>query len=248
MSKIKTAIFVEGRAETIFVRNFLEKILDCQVSIICYEILTSGNFGEYSPSTRKIDDTKFEFTIYEVGNDAKVPKNINEREKFLIKNDFRLILGLRDIFSKEYHKMNTKVTDNNRISEFMRIQNDSISKSLKDVINVNILFAIMEIEAWFIGLIFCFHKLHPDLSLENIEKITNMDFDLIDPETNFYKPSKNLTTILNIANINYSKNTKVFESIVSLFGKEELEQLYTLQKCDSYNKFYDTIIDFYLRN
>ena len=100
----KTAIFVEGQTELIFVRDLLMKAYDYQnLYINCFELGSDGSFKDKnSPFGHKSAD--FYFQIVLVGNDNSVLSAMLRREKWLEQQGFGRIIGLRDMYSADYLK------------------------------------------------------------------------------------------------------------------------------------------------
>ena len=103
---IKTAIFVEGQSELIFTRELLLKYFEYQnIHIECYTLFNDHNLN---PTEYKYDNKNaaFYFQILNIGNDQKVISSILKREKYLFSKEhgFHKIVGLRDMYSKEYRE------------------------------------------------------------------------------------------------------------------------------------------------
>jgi hypothetical protein len=73
----KIAIFVEGQAELIFVREYLLKRFDYQISLLCQKLLYNERFDNVDYSIENPDAT-FHFTVIDVGGDTSVLKNIQD--------------------------------------------------------------------------------------------------------------------------------------------------------------------------
>jgi len=102
---VKTAVFVEGQTELIFVREFLLRYFDYQdIRLECFSLITEGNMS-HAPYDFPFQDAKFYFQIINVGNDRAVLSNLLKREKHIWESGFQRIIGLRDMYSEEYRKL-----------------------------------------------------------------------------------------------------------------------------------------------
>ena len=101
----KLAVFVEGQTELVFVREFLVKWFDYdgkKIGFNCYN-LWNNNLVDTS---YQYGDEKSEnyYLIVNVGNDTSVLGKLRARMPFLVKNNYDIIIGLRDMFSDLYIK------------------------------------------------------------------------------------------------------------------------------------------------
>jgi len=114
---IKTAIFVEGQTELIFVREMLLKMFGYQnISLECYTLFTDSNFNstEYPfPNP----EAEYYFQIINVGNDASVLTRMLRRQRQLFKSGFSKIIGLRDMYSREYRKLSKGAEINQELNQ-----------------------------------------------------------------------------------------------------------------------------------
>ena len=187
----KIAVFVEGQSELIFIRNYLYKMIDnSRLSFECVKL--------YEERMQKVKHSKFSspnadyyFLIVDVGNDSRVTSAIKERANNLIRNGYSKVLGIRDMYCQEYDQRSP-----NKINE--DISKQFIDASLKIINNMGnsqdiiIIFSIMELEAWFLGMYNIFEKIDARLSIDFIENKLNYNLKDIDPQNIFYRPSKEL--------------------------------------------------------
>jgi len=156
---VKTAIFVEGQTELIFVKEMLLKLFEYHnIDIDFYVLQKGGNWGstEY-PITNPT--ATYHFTVINAGGDGAVLSRILERESFIWSGGFGRIIGLRDMYSQEYRER-TKgrgidETTNQTLIKFYRNRIDTKAQ-YPDKIFFS--FAIMEIEAWLLGIPAIFEK------------------------------------------------------------------------------------------
>lgn len=241
---IKTAIFVEGQTELIFVRELLLRIFEHQnIHLECYTLFSKGKFHptEY-PFTPEVE-VKYYFQIINVGSDAMVLSSILRREALLWNSGFQKIIGLRDMYSETYRK----IVKNRKISEeinqkFKEGTQETIDKNAQYPDRIIHIFAIMEVEAWFLGLYTAFEGLDEKLTSEYIQEKLNFNLAEINPETSFFHPAKQVGEIYNLAGKKYDKKKGDVSAIVSYITKDDYNLLYLDEnKCASYSAFYDSI-------
>lgn len=230
---IKTAIFVEGQTELIFVREMLLKMFSYQnVSLECYTLFTDSNFNttEYAyPNT----EANYYFQIINVGNDTSVITRMIHRQQRLLNSGFSKIIGLRDMYSRDYRRysIGSKI-DPELNKKFISAHRKQITED-----NVCFVFAIMEIEAWILGFRCIYETLGEDFTRDYIKN--QLGFDLItdDPETEFYHPAEQLAALLNLASKKYAKRKSDVNSLVSSINKADYIELLASKKCDSFREF-----------
>lgn len=231
MNVRKVALFVEGQAEQVFVRDFLIKWYDwdgSKVGLTCYK-LHAGN--EYdAPYPYGTADSENYFQIFNVGNDNSVLSVMLDRADWLHKAGYTLVVGLRDMFSKVYHqktcqKNNERVIDPELNERFIQSAKDTIEASFKPL-EIQMHFAIMEVEAWLLGM----------------PKFMELLQDINDPETDIYHPAEKLTELMENIGSGYDKHSKDIESIIGNLEKEDYLALYESGRCASFRKFVEVVI------
>jgi len=209
----KLAIFVEGQTELVFVEKLLLEIGNAKELSIRKEALSGGStcpvtstlIGEIPEST----ETKYKILIYSSCNDEKVLSDIKERYADLKSNGYIKIIGLRDLYPKDYSKK------------------DIVKRAIQSYVtregftNTNIVLAIMEVETWFLAETTHYNRLHPDLTLDKIKPI--VDFLLISNfEQDISKPADLLNTIYKLVGYAYKKKEKQVQRTVNSLDYEEL--------------------------
>jgi hypothetical protein len=232
----KIAIFVEGQAELIFVREYLLKRFDYQISLLCQKLLYNERFDNVNYSIDN-PDACFHFTIIDVGGDTSVLKNILKHELLLWNSGFDRIVGLRDMFSLEYKKI---IKQPPQIKEevnlnFIKTAKNIIQTHAKRPTQIYFHFAIMELEAWFLGIPKLWER--KGLSSQNINEKLKLELSEIDPETTFLHPAETIKDILEIINQNYRKQAGEVESLMGYIEKQDFEDLHNSQKCNSFKEF-----------
>jgi hypothetical protein len=101
--------------------------------------------------------------------------------------------------------------------------------------NIKFHFAIMELEAWFLGVPNLWER--KGISNQNIKDKIGFDLSIIDPETTFLHPAETVKDILKITNETYRKQASEVESLVGKIKKQDFEDLQNSQKCNSFKEF-----------
>lgn len=231
MNVRKVALFVEGQAEQVFVRDFLIKWYDWdinKVGLACY-MLHAGNEYE-APYQHGTVDSENYFQIFNVGNDSSVLSVMLDRADSLHNAGYSLVVGLRDMFSKVYHQMtfqknNERIIDLELNERFIQSAKDTIEASSKSL-ELQMHFAIMEVEAWLLGM----------------PKFMELLQDINDPETDIYHPAEKLKELMEAMGSGYDKHSKDIESIIGNLDKKDYLALYESGRCQSFRKFVDALL------
>ena len=233
----RIAIFVEGQAEQIFIRHLLPTILDwSKFSFTCVKLY--ANQMQEVPHSYNVGQSHVEvhFLIVNAANDTKVLSAIKEREQHLFAKGYDEVFGLRDMYSNEFCKYSNSI-QNDVINKFINGARHSISlMSCPDKIHFH--FAIMELEAWFLGMYNLFRKINSVLDTHYIEENVGYNLSEIDPQTQFFKPTTELDRILRLAGLGYQKHSHEVNSILSKMDKIDCESVMENGRCQSFNNFY----------
>lgn len=227
----KVALFVEGLAEQVFVRDFLIKWYDWdinKVGLACYK-LHAGNEYE-APYQHGTVDSEIYFQIFNVGNDSSVLSVMLDRADRLHNAGYSLVVGLRDMFSKVYHqktfqKNNERIIDPELNERFIQSAKEEIEASSKPL-KLQMHYAIMEVEAWLLGM--------PKF-MEHLQ-------DINDPETDIYHPAEKLKELMEAMGSGYDKHSKDIEGIIGNLDKKDYLALYESGRCQSFRKFVDALV------
>lgn len=236
---MKTAIFVEGQTELIFVREMLLRLFEYQnIRIGCHTLFTDSKFQstEYSFG----DDTAaYYFQIINVGNDNAVITRLLNREKYLWNIGFERIIGLRDMYSNAYRALSReRKIDETLNQKFIQGSRKTIDEKAEKPENIFLSFAIMEAEAWLLGMPIAFERMNEDLTLKNIAKHLNINLNEIDTETKFFHPANEVKAIFELTENKYKKRKGDVNALVNCIEKEDYEALHESEKCASFSSFY----------
>jgi hypothetical protein len=238
----KIAVFVEGQTELITVREFLKKKYTYEVDILCLELYK--NSFQTVPYENKNPNSKQYYQIHNIGNDKRVLSAIIEREKSFWEAGFIKLIGLRDMYSKEYKDANSPSQEINSILNIKVIEETKkiVDASTNKPNKIKVCFSVMEIEAWFLGMYKFFERYNPKYSAENINAALGVDISKIDPEKTFFHPSLVLDKVFSIDGKRYKKRESNVEAILNQLQNEDFEELYSSPKCSSFIIFHDELI------
>lgn len=239
----KVAIFVEGQAEQIFLRDLLQKLFDySKLSFSCVKLYADQmqevpyNYNVGQPHV------EIHFLLVDAANDKKVLSAIKEREEFLFKKGYEMVFGLRDMYSNEYCKYSKNI-DADVINKFIEGSRHTISL-MNHPSKIYLHFAIMELEAWFLGMYDLFYKINNMLSIDYIEKERGYNLIKIDPQKEFYKPSNELDIILKLAGLQYKKHSHDVNSLTSRIDRTDCVNAIEKDRCLSFKCFYEQLLSF----
>ena len=163
----KIAVFTEGQGELIFIRHLL-------IQTIGYEWLSFECFELYSDRLQPVaysfssPNAIIHYQIINVGTDERVLSAIVDRQEKLIEQGHEIV-GLRDMYSESYRKKSNQIDA--KTNDFFRETFNEIVNRLSGAEHVRFFFAIMELEAWLLGMHEIFQRIDPSLTPENIEKM-----------------------------------------------------------------------------
>jgi hypothetical protein len=184
------------------------------------------------------ENAGYYFQILNVGNDNSVLSRMLKREAFMLNAGFTKIIGLRDMYSKDYRDAVKNATIDEKINQLFIETTRSQIKSP----NMFFSYAIMEIEAWMLGLNHCFEKMDERLTNENIFQKTGIDLKGMDPEKVIFHPATIVEKIFELIGKNYSKSRGDINSMLHFFEKEDFIELLNNEKCASFREFYEFIL------
>ena len=239
---IKVAIFTEGQTELIFIRYLLFQVVDNEKLSFESIKLHGGRMFEV-PYNYSCPDPEVHFMIINAEGDGQVLSAIMEREKRLFEKGFDRIIGLRDMYSSAYHNKSPGVI-NEEISQAFFEGAHKVISSMSKPNDILLYFAIMEIEAWFLGMYNLFQKIDKRFSVDYIENELNINIREVDPQVEFYKPSKVLEDIFELVGRRYSKSRHDSESICSRSATSDLDNAIENKRCKSFKDFYDVIKEY----
>ena len=230
----KVAVFAEGLTELIFVRSLLDLLFDA--SSIGYECISLMPRGLASGPRRHGTRGRDAFIqIIDVGGDGSLVGALKERASRLLEQGY-VVLALRDVYCEKYKSLagtEYSQTAVDRIITSVRAELESWASGPQIVFR----FAIMEIEAWFLGVpgIIGGETLLGDA--DTVEEVLGVDLDAIDPQTQFGHPSREFGAICRAVGLDYAKHRADIEAICSRLTSAAIYGLAAAGKCASFKDF-----------
>ena len=238
----KVAIFVEGQSELIFIRYCLLLVLGWdKISFECWELY--GNKTKPVRYRYAAKNAEIHFFILDVGNDERVLSVVKEREEVLFQRGYEKIIALRDMYSEKYRKRSPGKIDENVTRAFIENTHKEIAK-MSEPARIKIHFAIMELEAWFLGMYNIFERLNSALNINYIEENLGFNLSTIDPQIEFFKPADIVDKILQLVSSQYKKSKDDIESICSKIEMADFSNAFENGRCVSFKNFYDDVLNY----
>ncbi|RYC69093.1 DUF4276 family protein [Spirosoma sordidisoli] len=229
----KIAVFVEGQAELIFVREFLLKWFNYNIDLECRNLFTDGQ-SHQAEFDFPISTAPIHVQVINVGGDGNVLSRMLGREQLLHNAGYETIIGLRDMYSEEYKKKVKNQTVDPAISElFKNGATVTIYQRAKQPDSMKLCFAIMEIEAWWLGIPTVWHSFDSTIQNQFADAFTR-------PESVFH-PATLINKLLQSRHQSYKKYKGEVESIVSRISLQDYIDLRDSQRCPSFCEFVDHI-------
>ena len=166
--------------------------------------------------------------------DGLVLPQIFRQERRLYNVGYELIIGLRDMFCELYiKKVKDRTIDLIENNTFVRENLLTIRENAVHADQVKLCFAIMELEAWWLGI--------PSL-WEDIDPITKEQYELdfASPESVFH-PAVVIKKLCQAKGKDYDKHKGEVESIVGKIEREHFVDLHESQRCPSFCEFVNYI-------
>jgi hypothetical protein len=241
----RIAIFTEGKAERIFVRECLFRLFDpAKISFECYELLAHNlHAAPYVYPDVPNPHAELFFMIVDCHGDEGVLSTIKEREHNLIGRGYDAILGLRDMYCDAYHKLAHGSIKDRVSKRLIQIHVAEIQR-MNHYDKIKLYYAIMELEAWFLGMYDLFQKIDPILTTDYIEQKLGIDLKSIDPQLSFYRPSEELNSVLALCGRQYQKKESEIEGLCAKIELKDLDDVIISNRCRSFREFRDAIVGY----
>ena len=233
----KIAIFTEGQTELIFVRNLLLQVMDhSKLSFGCFDLL-----GRPVPHGYPNDYAEIYFLIVNAGGGEKVLSSMRDEQKKLIETGgYEKIIGLKDMYCGVYRKRSPGVIDKKTSNMIIEEHNKTI-RDMTYFNRIKLYFAVMEIEAWFLGMYNLFQKIDPLLTVQYIKQKLGIDLKSVDPQKEFYHPCVQFKLILKLCRRKYKKNLHGVNSICSKINSCCVNAAIENNRCTCFADFYKEI-------
>ena len=221
----RVAVYVEGQTEYIFVREFLQKWYDYDPSRLSFRCnrLRSDKVIAAPYDFQGTEDCMNYFEITDVGNDNSVLAKILKNESFIESAGFDCVVGLRDMYSKDYRKANSHSSEiNPKLNERFIVGTAKSLENQKTALPISMHFAIMEVEAWILAMLRSFPS-------------------DVDPELAIYHPAAELKRLAQQYGGDYDKHENEVSAIMSHFTRHDFDTLMKSGRCTSFRKFVEAL-------
>lgn len=236
---------MEGLSEMTFVYQMLLTHFDSdwmQVRINCVNLKNADTTPK--PDDYGADDAPNQFLLRNVGNDESVSSMLIEGYDSLKNAGYEQIVGLRDVYGENYKSIYNRSLEPAHVEQFCSDIRESLSDFIADVENVQLHFAVMEVECWLLEIMKRNVMLQLDsrLTTKWVKERLKIDFSH-NLEYSLFHPAVKLSEILSSVGISYSKHWDDIKNIVFKLEKEDFAELYESGRSKSFSAFYKAIFD-----
>lgn len=242
---MKYAVYVEGKAEMLFVADVLCKYSNydpSRLGFCCINLLADNyNLVNY-PQQGNLEVSKDYYQIVNVNNDNKVISKLSKDIPNLTASEFQVIIGLRDVFSKNYTDIyKEQKVDYDNIAAFCKPQIMALN-AIKTSSDMRLHFAIMEFETWMLALMGKYIEAK-GMQVHDIEQKLNIALSSCDNyEILAFHPYNWVKKILACCGEKYGKHGDELQSFLSCLQWEDYESLQNSNLCPSYTKFMQSLL------
>lgn len=237
---MKYAVYVEGKAELLFVADVLSKYSDYNPNAVGFRCINlNSDDYEYVPYPMQGDESANRYyQIVNVNNDKRVVSKLKQDIPNLAQQGYEVIIGLRDVFGADYNSIcGRQVIDKTLIEKMHQAQSQQMAF---DGADTRLHFAIMEYETWMMALMDKFivsnggnpEKLFADAGVDY-----HSDF-----ENTIYHPYNKVQAIYKAIQLTYKKHEEDQFSFLSSLSKEDYETLRCSRRCASFKSFLDSLL------
>lgn len=242
MSTRKVAVFVEGQTELVFVRDFLRNWYAYDETVLGFDCVTLfGNDMKTVPFSCGTEESENYYLIVNIGNDRSVLSKMLGRMSSLQERGYVLVVGLRDMYSKQYRELcGNNSIDTKLIKEIKGAANKEIVDGGGEGF-LDLHFAIMEVEAWFIGMSHFLLEIDNNLTPDYIFEHTGIDVGM-DPEQTLFHPAAELSKIYQSVGKSYDKHLSDISAITAALSDDDYLKIFTSDRCPSFKNFAEVLL------
>jgi hypothetical protein len=205
----KIAIFVEGQTEMLFVDRLIQEIAEESGLAVEHAEAIGGavrarQIKVLKPITLQTRH-RFYVLIVNSAGDSNVKSDIIERYYSLKRSGYAAIIGLRDVYGQFRYE------DVPKLRAAMKVG----MPDERDGPKIDLMLAIMEIEAWFIGEYTHFERVSPYLTIDKIRHALRFDPTRDDLEKRWH-PAEDLDRIYKLVGARYTKQRSNLERTLEL--------------------------------
>lgn len=240
---MKYAVYVEGKAEMLFVTDVLYKYSNYDPMIVGFKCinLNSDTFEYVAyPAQGEESTSRGYYQIVNVNNDSRVVSKLKQDIPNLMKQGFEIIIGLRDVFGVDYDNIcfQRQAIDNGLIAQMHQAQSEQIKY---DGVDNRLHFAVMEYETWMMALL---DKYISKKGYDPIEVFAAAGVDYSsDFEQTIYHPSKKVQQIFKMMNSIYDKHESDQFAFLNCLEWEDYDSLYNSNRCASFRSFIVSLLN-----
>lgn len=238
---MKFAVYVEGKAEMLFVADVLSKYSNYDPQVVGFQCinLNSDDFEYVQYPIQGDESSGTYYQVVNVNNDNRVISKLKQDIPNLVKQGYEIIIGLRDVFGADYDAICTKQQEIDRelIEEMHKAQSEQIRF---DGVDTRLHFAIMEFEAWMMALLNNF-IVSKGGKPEDVFATAGVDYKS-DFEETVYHPYNKVQKIYQEVNATYGKHEGDFFSFLKSLTKEDYEMLRNSGRCASFRSFINSLL------
>lgn len=217
---MKTAVFVEGQTEAVFVKRLIEELAG-HGNVLFSEEKYEGQVYHVLYSTGSCGQ-QHEALIVNCCNDSRVVSAIVERHQSLLHAGYTCIIGVRDLYPLQG-------------SQLLAVEAAVAATLPKSSIPITVVIAVMEVEAWFIEEETHFARIDPSLTCAVIRGGTSYDITSGMSES-IGHPARLLHDIYALAGLAYRKKRKHVERTIEALDYTNL-YIASQQRSGSLAKF-----------
>jgi hypothetical protein len=192
----KIAIFVEGQTEKIFVEQFLQEYFGVHTIELEFQKRLGKTLTKVTGS-RQNPFAEYTISIIDMAGDSNVFSALYERAEKMIQEGYLSLLAIRDVYPQYSRDQIDPVLQN--------FSNLFIQFSFRD--RLYPIFAIMEIEAWFLADYNVFSRINPLLTPELVKERLNIDLIETNPQS-YEHPAGVIDKIYRLFGETYQKHEK----------------------------------------
>ena len=243
MSKRKVAVFVEGQTELVFVRDFLRNWYAYDERVLGFDCVTLFRDDMRTvPFSCGNEQSENYYLIVNIGNDSSVLSKMLKRMNSLREKEYTYVVGLRDMYSKQYRDFcGSASIDIELIKGIEDAAKEEINKSGGNGF-LDLHFAVMEVEAWFIGMSHFLLEIDNRLTPDYIKEHTGVDVRQ-NPEEAFFHPAAELNNIYQSVGKTYRKHLSDISAITAALNDDDYLNIFTSDRCPSFTKFAEVLLN-----
>lgn len=238
---MKYAVYVEGKAEMLFVADLLSKYSNYDPHAIGFRCinLNSDDFEYVQYPVQGNENSLTYYQIVNVNNDHRVISKLRQDIPNLAKQGYEIIIGLRDVFGTDYDAICIKpqVIDRDLIEKMYETQYEQIRF---EGVDTRLHFSIMEYESWMMALLDNF-IISKGGTPEEVFAAVGVDYKSDFEETVFH-PYNKVQRIYKAVNAIYGKHEDDYLSFLSSLTKNDYETLRNSDRCASFRSFLDSLL------